>query len=433
LEKRIAMNFLFLSAQSNSTKIAEVNSTLRVESEDTLLLDSLVFFRFFDDKDSIKSGKNIYRYDLNRYQTYKVQYSWKDDINKLIEDNKQQYQYDDYGNILFFEYFDWNVSANNWVISIKDRYEYEYGEGRTVLSSIYYQWDTDKNAWSFISKLTNSYDNNENPISSFSYKWDDINNIWIEDTKEEFFYDFIGNLTSSIQYSWSILDNDWVKQTKKEQSYDDMNNLTISEIFTWNTDGQRWVTYIRNEYSYNANGKLTLAVNIDSTHICECTAKYELFYDNNALSYEIIYKWDYEYNNWVKEGKNEYESLNNGSITLKKYSIWDAEINNWQKKLERYCYYSPFDSTKVFTINNKVLSVEEGMLIIKLYPNPTKDFIKFDWRHFDNALVFNLNGEILIETNKQTIDLRNLKAGTYIVKLLGNYNSVLTYRVIKGN
>lgn len=78
-----------------------------------------------------------------------------------------------------------------------------------------------------------------------------------------------------------------------------------------------------------------------------------------------------------------------------------------------------------------VLGVDKEGNPVKIYPNPTTDYVDVEWTHFEEAMVYDVSGKgVLLETKKKKLDLRTLKPGTYNIYLKGN-NELLKFKIIK--
>jgi subtilisin family serine protease len=78
-----------------------------------------------------------------------------------------------------------------------------------------------------------------------------------------------------------------------------------------------------------------------------------------------------------------------------------------------------------------ILSVNDLISEIKVYPNPVKTNLVIEWTDFTEAIVSELSGKELIRMNTQTLDLRTLNAGVYLITLIGTNNERITFRIIK--
>lgn len=87
-------------------------------------------------------------------------------------------------------------------------------------------------------------------------------------------------------------------------------------------------------------------------------------------------------------------------------------------------------------INTESLSVEEQDLAstIKLYPNPTSDFVNFRLKQGQNikeVAVYNITGKKISVQNSSSVDLRSFPAGTYVLKASLVDGQELIRKVIK--
>ena len=68
---------------------------------------------------------------------------------------------------------------------------------------------------------------------------------------------------------------------------------------------------------------------------------------------------------------------------------------------------------------------------IRVFPNPTMDFINILSPDTYNAELFNAFGQKLISTNKNKIDIRFISTGNYFLKLKDINNNIKTFTIIK--
>lgn len=68
---------------------------------------------------------------------------------------------------------------------------------------------------------------------------------------------------------------------------------------------------------------------------------------------------------------------------------------------------------------------------VKIYPNPCKNIIKIDSQmNLQNISIHNALGELILETNQDSIDISNLSNGPYILRLKIN-NHIVNKHIIK--
>jgi hypothetical protein len=68
---------------------------------------------------------------------------------------------------------------------------------------------------------------------------------------------------------------------------------------------------------------------------------------------------------------------------------------------------------------------------IRVFPNPTMDYINIMSPDTYNAEIFNATGQKLISTNKNKIDIRFISNGNYFLKIKADNNNIKTFTIIK--
>ena len=68
---------------------------------------------------------------------------------------------------------------------------------------------------------------------------------------------------------------------------------------------------------------------------------------------------------------------------------------------------------------------------IRVFPNPTMDYINIMSPNTYSAEIFNATGQKLISTNKNKIDIRFISNGNYFLKLKDTKNNIKTFTIIK--
>mgnify|MGYP002713119659 CR=1 FL=1 len=117
---------------------------------------------------------------------------------------------------------------------------------------------------------------------------------------------------------------------------------------------------------------------------------------------------------------------NKDSLTMFLYNILDCNPNNMQSANQKNCATHPTAINDL--ANNK--------LVNKIYPNPFNDAINIELNDINNASVtiFNTMGQIILQekitTHIYKINLDNLNAGAYFVKVTAN-NESFSQTVVK--
>lgn len=83
--------------------------------------------------------------------------------------------------------------------------------------------------------------------------------------------------------------------------------------------------------------------------------------------------------------------------------------------------------------SSATLTITDDDLIdnIRVFPNPTMDYINILSPDTYNAEIFNATGQKLMSTNKNKIDIRFISNGNYFLKLKDSNNNIKTFTIIK--
>lgn len=83
--------------------------------------------------------------------------------------------------------------------------------------------------------------------------------------------------------------------------------------------------------------------------------------------------------------------------------------------------------------SSATLTITDEDLIdnIRVFPNPTMDYINIMSTDKYNAEIFNAAGQKLISTDKNKIDIRSISIGNYFLRLMDSKNNIKTFTIIK--
>jgi hypothetical protein len=97
--------------------------------------------------------------------------------------------------------------------------------------------------------------------------------------------------------------------------------------------------------------------------------------------------------------------------------------------------YTSAVSFKAITASSSsaTLTISDDDLLdnIRVFPNPTMDYINIISPDTYNAEIFNATGQKLISTSKNKIDIRFISNGNYFLKLKDSKNNIKTFTIIK--
>ena len=83
--------------------------------------------------------------------------------------------------------------------------------------------------------------------------------------------------------------------------------------------------------------------------------------------------------------------------------------------------------------SNATLTIEDNDLHdnIRVFPNPTMDYLTILSPDNYSADLFNLVGQKLLSTSENKIDVRTINAGSYLLKLTDGNSNIKTFKIIK--
>ena len=120
--------------------------------------------------------------------------------------------------------------------------------------------------------------------------------------------------------------------------------------------------------------------------------------------------------------------------------IYDSSNSAWSEYLDTdsaeftvtTAFDSPIQINKVTVGAPNSLSVDDAMPIgIRIYPNPSSSVINIDYPDDLQLILFNFLGQQLLSSNSKTINISNLKQGTYILKIKDSKNTINNFKIIK--
>ena len=188
-------------------------------------------------------------------------------------------------------YVERDENTNEWLTSYKN--EYAYDERGNLILEAWYHWDSDTERWEGDYKSEYIYDENRNCISEAGYDWDSDTEQWEGDCKYEYTYDERGSLILKAYYRWDSDTEQWEEYNKYEYTYDERGNLILEVDYNWNNINQQWQPTYKYavDYDYNYfNDDLLLPPYVD--------------FKNKVVNY-IVYKSS-DGVNWTESGKGIY-------------------------------------------------------------------------------------------------------------------------------
>ncbi|MFB6343137.1 T9SS type A sorting domain-containing protein [Saccharicrinis sp. FJH62] len=308
-----------------------------------------VILEFYNPQGDAPEGYR-YVYDDQGNIILKEEYEWSNTRNDWIKVRKHQYVFDENGNQLLYIYSYKDEPSNEWISKRKSVYEYE---GQNNKSLTQYTWDYTVKEWVGTYFTEYSYDERGNEILTIQYGWDKYNSNWVEYRKEVYVYDDQNKRTLSETYDWDAIVNKWIGNemyNKHEVAYDEQNNTILHIKHIWNKLTNKWVYESKEIRDYDTYGNTILLENYIwdkalnqwiGKNIKEVSAYDEK--GNQILSEN--YEWENNLRQWIGlDNRRVYEFDKSGISTLIERSYWDMTTLNWIIDFKRKNIYTYDDN-----------------------------------------------------------------------------------------
>jgi hypothetical protein len=158
-------------------------------------------------------------------------------------------------------------------------------------------------------------------------------------------------------------------------------------------------------------------------------------------SMDKVYTLDADIENFTGSVTYNYaESEMNDQTHDASMYIYDSSNSAWSEYLDTdpaefivtTAFDSPIQINKVTVGAPNSLSVDDAMPIgIKIYPNPSSSVINIDYPGDLQLILFNFLGQQLLSSSSKTLNISNLKQGTYILKIKDSKNTINNIKIIK--
>ncbi|GEM_PF-6773141 len=236
-------------------------------------------------------------------------------LDSIVNPNvlKQEFQYDNNGNLLSEAYFEWN--NGKWNETRKIGFEYNQKNQSLTLT----EYISDNNKWKELMKEERIFDNMGNLVKESSYEW--VSGRWIKTGISDYTYYENGILKQKINSVWK--EGKWLNYQKEINSLDNLGNISTVEFYLWVDDF--WNKTSLNEYSYDSLGNVTLEMSYFRLYDRMVYSwKEERTYESGGMEVEIIRsEWDGDV--WIYQWKRE-SVINEDEIeTYYSHYIWEND------------------------------------------------------------------------------------------------------------
>lgn len=334
----------------------------------------------------------------------------------------------------------------------KYRVTYEYDENEYYLNVEHYEtfWD---GIWQEYEIISYEYDFNGNVLEMLVSDFD--GEEWYDMARASFTYD--GDQVSEVIIQY-FEDGEWVNEEKAVYTYNG-DNWTI---LYWNWNGTTWSS---NElYTYNKSaGSIELLIQYMQGGAWQNDEQqfFTLDFDEHVTS---ILVQDWQNNTWVNDNRITYDFAN-GVFDTKIEELWTG--SDWEATTKySYTYdngnavngsckvydgeafvpgdgdiemaydYSAnslsFYGNEVNMTYIDITGVNENAKAVSftVYPTPAENDIQIQVEGFQKAEIFTLTGQMLMESEQNSVNVSSLASGIYMLKVYDQMGNSATQKLV---
>jgi len=389
-----------------------------------------------------------------------------------IPKRKEEYLYDDRGNVIYYSVRSWSKDNNDWyffyTIEEKKKYsdknqlltfeefltgwwvlrEYSYNSSEKISTETIYQRQIIDGDWQYDGKKVYTYEKDKTKIDSYGRQseipyyteeqiHDENNNlIWSKQyrpldkegnidysqrpSKNEYLYHDKENLKASILYYWDNAKQEWYVKEKREYIYAIKNNFVSKTMLYYDlnplTNTLENRSFVENRYDLNGN------------EVYFCNGDYfevRNFDKNNHTISKICYVGNLT-NDSIKVREHEFSYDMYGNILSEVLTPYNHVPGLFRYELTEFTYYYSPLPTNIPSVSNNTITIS---------PNPVSDVFFIDGLNNKAELFLsNMNGQIVFYQkeieNNSSVSIADLPMGIYIAKIVSGKESI-TKKIVK--
>lgn len=322
----------------------------------------------------------------------------------------------------------------------KYRVNYEYDENEYYFNYEHYEvlWD---GIWQEYEMISYEYDFNGNVMEMLVSDFDGED--WYDLGRASFTYD--GDLVSEVITQY-FEDGEWVNVEKAVYNY----NGDTWTILYWDWNGTTWSSHELYTYNRSSGSVIELLIQYMQGGAWQNDELqfFTLDFDEHVTS---ILVQDWQNNAWVNDSRITYDfadgvfyakieeswtgsdweattkysyTYDNGNAITGSCKVFDGEaFVPGDGDIEMaYGYSSNSVSFYGYEVNMTyvdITGVNENAQTVsfKVYPVPAENEIQIQAESFQKAEIFNLTGQKLMESKQNSVDVRGLATGIYLLKV----------------
>jgi len=338
-----------------------------------------------------------------------------------LEDGSKQrvtYTYDEYDFYLVEEFHEVSV-ANGWQNQMRVNYEYDFSGN--VLYMIGQTW-TNSN-WEDMIQATYTYDGDD--LSEVVYQMF-VNGTWMNFMKEV--YNYNGNTSTILFWSWN--GTTWSTQDLYTYTYND----DSIELLMQYMQGGAWQNEAKETSLLDFTGNVTEILEEEwENNAWVNNEKIVYNYEGQLYTSMVVSEWDN--GAWVDDSKFEfvYEGGNAvyGECKHMEDGQWELGDGDIMIAYDNNAEIIEYDCMKVEVTYTDITGLNENTSVnFMSYPVPAEQSLSIEAEGFQRAEIFSVTGQEVLVSEKNVLDVSNLKAGVYLLKVFNNKGNSATQRIV---
>lgn len=292
------------------------------------------------------------------------------------------------------------------------------------------------------SKTELSY-NNEGLVSEeISYDYEEEDENWEPSTKTNYEYDSHGKVTKATEQVYSYEDSSWENSLMLEYTYYAITNLLKCQTeYGWSYG--EWEEYYKTEFEYDGNQNCTELIDyymsVEDIWIGDEKSTFEYDTYGNCFK-ETDYEFNFNDEDWMITSvvNITYDnSVPASSIAGLNFYFEDNLIVIKSKitKIEEVTYdegEQDSSSVTVFYYSGAHNVAEVGGNTMIIRPNPVAETLIIDNAEMQQADIYSMDGRLVMtERNAETINVKSLPNGNYLLKVTMKDGQVATQKFVK--
>ena len=330
------------------------------------------------------------------------------------------YTYDEYDFYLIEELTETKVDGE-WVDWYLVNYEYDFFGN--VLEALALSSNGGE-AWDYDARASYTYDNDVLNEVVYQY-WE--NDDWVNETKEV--YNYNGEVTTVLYWDWN--GNNWASDELWTYT---SSNESIELVIQY-MQGGAWQNDEKITYSLDFNGNVKEILYEDWQNNAWVNAEKEMyFYEDDVYTEILVGYWMFD--DWQVEYKYEFDYADGNATHGSCYFFVSGQLVSADGDIEMAYGYNAttktFYGSEVDMTYVDLTGVNENVHAtnFKVYPVPAENEIQIQTESFQQAEIYSVTGQKLMESQQDRMNVSELPSGLYLIKVYDHEGGCATQRFV---